>query len=144
VHFHGLVPDVTDFYSRSRIFVAPTRYSAGVPIKVLDAAAAGLPVVATQLLAKQLGWNDSSQLLVANTAAEFAAACYRLYIDEPLWMRIRANALEKIRSEHDPVAFGQRVASVLTSVVPAGANRLGRQQIKVRFAHLAGKSGVEQ
>jgi hypothetical protein len=37
-----------------RVFAAPTRYSPGIPLKVHDAAAHGLPVVRTPLMAEQL------------------------------------------------------------------------------------------
>lgn len=120
VHFRGLLPDLENVYSQSRILVAPTRYAAGLPMKVHEAAAAGLPVVATRLLAEQLGWNEGVELLTATTAAEFAHSCFRLYTEEALWESVRANALRRIRKECDPAAFVREVRSVLAAVINKG------------------------
>ena len=47
VRMLGPVADLTPVYDSHRIFVAPTRFAAGLPHKVHEAAAHGLPVVAT-------------------------------------------------------------------------------------------------
>jgi O-antigen biosynthesis protein len=99
VEFTGKVDDLTSMYSRSRLFIAPTRFAAGVPLKVYEAAAHGLPVVATGMLADQLGWRDGDELLVADSAESFAAQCLRLYQDRALWNRLRSNALDRVRKD---------------------------------------------
>jgi len=109
----GKVDDLTELYNQSRIFIAPTRFAAGIPIKIYEAAAHGLPVVATSLLAGQLGWNDGVELLVADDAATFAAQCQRLYTDEALWRSLRENALRRIESECSSAAFRERLKAVL-------------------------------
>ncbi len=88
-------------------------------MKVHEAAGAGLPVVATTLLADQLGWKDGVELLTADGSEDFARACYRLYADEQLWRRLRENALERARKECNPVEFSERVASMLAAIVDA-------------------------
>src|SRR5262249_31922508 len=50
VRFTGRVEDIVPIYEDARIFVAPTRFAAGIPLKVYEAAAHGLPVVTTPLL----------------------------------------------------------------------------------------------
>lgn len=56
VNVIGEIEDVRPWYETCRVFVAPTRFSAGIPLKVCEAAAAGIPVVATDLVFAQLGW----------------------------------------------------------------------------------------
>jgi glycosyltransferase involved in cell wall biosynthesis len=51
VELVGSAEDLSPYYERARIFVAPTRFAAGIPIKILDAAAHGLPVVTASLMA---------------------------------------------------------------------------------------------
>ena len=51
----GDVADPLPLYSAARVFIAPTREAAGIPYKIHHAAAHRLPVVATRLLAEQLG-----------------------------------------------------------------------------------------
>src|SRR5207245_2030998 len=89
IRIAGQVKDLTELYDSARIFIAPTRFSAGIPQKIHDAAGRGLPIVATPLLASQLGWADGSPILVAGDAVAFAAKCVQLYNDEALWSRLR-------------------------------------------------------
>ncbi len=109
----GRVDNLTPWYAQSRLFIAPTRYAGGIPLKILESAARGLPVVATSLLGRQLGWHDGDQLMLADTPADFAAACARLYLDAQLWQQIRANALKKLAIDADATVFRDRLASIM-------------------------------
>src|SRR5271166_3435656 len=109
----GQVKDLLPIYNAARVFIAPTRFAAGIPLKVHEAAAHGIPVVATPLLAEQLGWRDGEELLVAGDAPEFAAQCARLYRDETLWTRLRMNAIDRIREDCSPVRFRKTIARIV-------------------------------
>lgn len=109
----GPVENIREYYNNARVFIAPTRFAAGLPMKVHEAAANGIPIVATSLLARQLGWTHERELMVADTPAEFAAAVERLYTDPKLWNSIRANALEKIAMECSPERFRKALAGIL-------------------------------
>lgn len=110
----GPVDDVTPWYDKCRIFVAPTRYAAGIPHKVHEAAGYGIPVVATPLLARQLGWENEEQLLVGNDAKTFAEQCVRLYTNETVWCHLRESALHKLGSENSPEAFRHALDTLLS------------------------------
>lgn len=112
VEFLGIVPDLRPIYNASRIFIAPTRFAAGLPQKVYEAAAHGLPVIASSLIASQLGWNAESDLLVADTPEEWKAAVERLNVDNVLWNSLREAGLRRVRNEVSPAAFRSRVASI--------------------------------
>lgn len=112
VVFTGRLDDIDRLYDQCRVFIAPTRFAAGIPRKVHDAAAHGLPVVCTSLLATQLGWRDEQELLVADDPEQFAAQCCRLYRDEALWQRLRRNALLAIQRDCSPEAFRQAVEKI--------------------------------
>ena len=58
VTLRGALADTEPVYDSHRVFVAPTRIAAGTPYKVYEAASFGLPVVATELLRRQLDWED--------------------------------------------------------------------------------------
>lgn len=118
----GAVPDLTPLYNQARLFVAPTRYGAGIPHKVHEAAARGVPVVATSLIAQQLGWEPEVDLLVADDTEGFAAACVRLYQDEALWQHLRQNALKRVKTECDPDQFAATLQGILrnTQSRPSG------------------------
>jgi O-antigen biosynthesis protein len=109
----GKVPDLTSVYDEARIFIAPTRFAAGIPHKIHEASARGIPVVATSLLAQQLGWSNGVQLLVGDTPAEFAEQCIRLYRDALLWECIRQNALDQVQLECSPEHFENELKSIV-------------------------------
>lgn len=115
VVLHGPVPDLAAVYDRSRLLVAPTRYAAGVPRKVHDAAAHGLPCVVTELIASLLGWTHEEAVLVGRDADAFADQVVRLYTDEAVWRRIRAGALQKLETDCAPAAFDTAVGRLLRS-----------------------------
>ncbi len=111
----GEVGETRPLYERARVFIAPTRFAAGTPYKIYEAAAMGLPCVVTTLLAEQLGWCDGEELLAvpADDPAGFASAIARLYQDEALWMRLREGALARLAKENSPAAFVRQVKKIL-------------------------------
>ncbi len=113
VRITGQLPEITDLYDSARVFIAPTRYSAGIPQKVHDAAARGLPIVATPLLASQLGWTEGSPILIGGNAETFAARCVELHSDEVLWNRLRRAGIERIQEECSPELFENRLQSII-------------------------------
>jgi GT2 family glycosyltransferase len=115
VRITGHLPDLTGLYETARVFVAPTRYAAGIPHKVHEAAARGLPVVATRLLASQLAWEDGSVFLVGGDATSFARRCVELYTNEALWTRLRNAALERITAECSADTFERQVKQIVTA-----------------------------
>jgi O-antigen biosynthesis protein len=66
ITLRGQVADTVPLYDAHRVFIAPTRYAAGVPYKVHEATSYGVPVVATELLRTQLGWEHERELLAAD------------------------------------------------------------------------------
>jgi GT2 family glycosyltransferase len=115
VQLLGRVEDLTPLYAGSRVFIAPTRYAAGIPMKVHEAAAHGLPCAVTSLLAGQLGWADGVAVTVGDTAEAFARACQRLYEDAAAWEAVRAGALARIQAECSPKAFAATVEGALAA-----------------------------
>jgi glycosyltransferase involved in cell wall biosynthesis len=117
VTLRGTVPDLVPLYDSHRLFVAPTRFAAGSPYKVHEAASFGLPVVASALLASQLGWRDGEALLVAPTddAERMAERIVTLYRDEALWQRLRDGALARLVAENSPGSYRQPLLDALGS-----------------------------
>lgn len=115
IDFKGVVPDLRMIYDRARVFIAPNRFAAGQPQKVLEAAANGVPCVITPLLARQLGWTHEGEALVADSAQEWADAVHRLYADADLWSDLRERALAAIERDASPQVFREKVVSVVTT-----------------------------
>ncbi|MGF1493850.1 MAG: tetratricopeptide repeat protein [Microcoleaceae cyanobacterium] len=109
----GRVENLTSLYNQCRLFVAPTRFAAGIPHKVHEAAAHGLPVVTTSLLANQLGWQQGVEILVADEAEQFASQCVELYTSQLVWRMLRENALQRIQQECSPESFSATLKDIL-------------------------------
>ena len=101
VELLGRQEQLDEFYRNARVFVAPTRFAGGIPYKIHEAAALGVPVVASQLLVDQLDWRAGRDILSADihNPEDFARRCIELYTDAGQWQMIRENALERIREE---------------------------------------------
>ncbi|HEX8597895.1 MAG TPA: glycosyltransferase [Chloroflexia bacterium] len=78
----GWVPDVSDYLGRATISICPLRSGSGIQMKVQEAMSVGAPVVATSIANRGVGGVPGRDLLVADTAHDFAAAVTRL-LDDP-------------------------------------------------------------
>lgn len=79
----GLVPDIERELAGADLVVVPMRFGGGTRIKILEAFAHRVPVVSTSIGAEGLEVRDGQELLIANSPAEFAAACIRLLAELP-------------------------------------------------------------
>jgi glycosyltransferase involved in cell wall biosynthesis len=72
-------------------------------------------VVATELLRRQMNWENGQDLLSADGEhpEKFAQQIITLYQDEPLWQRIRACALDRLRREKNRERYVQAIERIL-------------------------------
>jgi O-antigen biosynthesis protein len=112
----GVVPDLTELFANSRVFIAPTRFASGLPHKVHEAIAYGVPTVATPLIADQLGCTPGIDIMTGETVETFAAACKALYTDSALWTSIRQQALKKLTIDCSPTQFKAEVDALLADI----------------------------
>ena len=96
-----------------KYFIAPSRFAAGIPLKIVDAAAHGIPIVSTSLLGQQLGWTNGEELLLADNAEDFAECCIKLYNDPELWQKLRDNALNRVMKDCSQESFDQTLKQIL-------------------------------
>ena len=118
ITLRGSIADLEPVYNQHRIFVAPTRFAAGIPYKVHSAASYGLPVVATEILRSQLQWEDGSEILAAadTDPAAFASQILALYRSEDLWHTIRSGAFARLRAENSRAVYTDAVRNALAGV----------------------------
>jgi len=68
----GMVPDLAPLWRTASVLIAPLRFATGVQTKVLEAMAAGVPVVTTPIVADGIGARHESEMLVGQSAADLA------------------------------------------------------------------------
>jgi len=81
IRIRGYLPDLDRELRRAAIFVAPHRFAAGVQNKVVQALAAGTPVVATSVVRQGLSPIPENILSVGDSADEIAARVVELLAD---------------------------------------------------------------
>jgi glycosyltransferase involved in cell wall biosynthesis len=105
----GFVEDLAEAYSGASCAVVPLLHGGGSPLKLIEALAYGVPVVATARAAASLELHDREQCLAASDAEEFAAALVRV---------LRDGAPELARRGREYVASSYSIEA-LTSLLAA-------------------------
>ena len=115
ITLRGTVPDTKPLYNSHRVFIAPTRYAAGTPYKVYEAASFGLPVVATELLrGKPVGRTARSCWRRDHADPSlFASHVVSLYRDAALWQTVRDGALARLAAENGREHYVQVLTEIL-------------------------------
>lgn len=90
----GSVPTVQPYLWRSAVAVAPLQAARGIQTKVLEALAAGVPVVTTPVVMRGLPREIHAGCLVAAEPHEFADAVLRLLAESPEARLRRAQAID--------------------------------------------------
>lgn len=112
VQIHGYVADISPYMDGCRVAVAPLRFGAGVKGKVNLSMAHGQPVVATHCAAEGMHLVDGHDVLVADTAAAFAAAVVRAYSQPLLWEQLARGGLDNIERHFSLAAAQPTVRAV--------------------------------
>ena len=81
VEVSGYVEDIHPYYMRCDVSVVPMRIAGGIMCKVLDAMAAGLPVVTTSQGNEGIGALADEEIIVADNPVEFAQRTIELLKD---------------------------------------------------------------
>ena len=113
----GYVEDLSEYYEKCRVFVVPHRYSAGIPLKLIDAMGHGIPSVVSELTASQLKLIDGKETLVAKNTAEFMEKTVRLFRDEELWYQLQQNALQYVRQECNPESLKIALKQIINTAM---------------------------
>lgn len=107
----GRVDDVAPWLARAFATAMPLRAGSGTRLKVLEAAAARVPIIATRLASEGLPFLDGTHLLHAETAEEFVEALVRLRREPGLAGRL-TDAAWPVAQEHDWRRIGARLVEL--------------------------------
>jgi GT2 family glycosyltransferase len=116
----GAVSDIREPLGRFAVFVCPVLSGSGVRVKLLEAFAAGIPVVSTALGAEGLAGEDGRFCALADSAADFAARVIELFADPQAAAAMAARARAEVEANW--------AMDVLTRNLVDGYRRLVRQK----------------
>ncbi len=101
IEFLGAVPDIREVLERYAVFVCPILSGSGVRVKLLEAFAAGIPVVSTPVGAEGLAGEALDHIELAESAEEFAQKLVGLLSDPERARAMARNARQKVEIEWD-------------------------------------------
>jgi glycosyltransferase involved in cell wall biosynthesis len=101
VEVHGYVADVESFWRHSTALAVPLLSGGGVRVKILEAMAAGMPVISTTVGCEGLAVENGVHLLVADTPGDFAQACARVLRDRELALALAQHARRLVLERYD-------------------------------------------
>jgi glycosyltransferase involved in cell wall biosynthesis len=119
-------PNVLPHLDQAAVVLAPVRTGGGMRMKVLQAMAAGKAVVTTSRGTEgYTGFDEEPPLLVADGAAEIAAATASLLGDEGRRAALGERAREFCERHHSPEAWGRRLTEVYEEARAARRGKAG-------------------
>jgi glycosyltransferase involved in cell wall biosynthesis len=89
--------DMRDELARSQVVVAPILASSGTRLRILEAWAAGRPVVTTPAGAFGLDYRDGDEVMCAAQPQDFAASILRVMRDDDVWRHVRDRAATRVK-----------------------------------------------
>ncbi|MEO8370265.1 MAG: glycosyltransferase [Candidatus Solibacter sp.] len=113
----GYVEDVREALARYAIFVCPILSGSGVRVKLLEAFAAGIPVVSTVVGAEGLAVKDGEFCALADDPARFAAHVVALLRDPERAAAMAERARREVESEWDMSAITRRLVESYRDLV---------------------------
>jgi glycosyltransferase involved in cell wall biosynthesis len=113
--FLGEGDDTRPHWERASVAIVPLLAGGGTRLKILEAAACGVPVVSTPVGAEGLQFAPGSEILLAAEPESFAEATATLLADREARRRLAEAARKRVEAQYDwaPIAaaFGRELAA---------------------------------
>jgi glycosyltransferase involved in cell wall biosynthesis len=114
VELHADVPDLASFLTNSRVAIAPMNTGSGIPMKVLEAMAAGLAVVAHPWAAEGLVGEAGHAVKVALEADDWVAVIKPLLRDPSIAHDLGRRGYELWRRFYHPERVAEQICAVVS------------------------------
>jgi polysaccharide biosynthesis protein PslH len=118
----GTVPDVRPHYAKAVAAIVPLKTGGGTRLKILEALAAGVPVISTKAGAEGLELTPGEHLLIAETGNEWLAAVRRV-LDPTAAGALSAAGRKRVRERYDWSVPGSRLLAMYRGLVERRALR---------------------
>ncbi|HEX3743712.1 MAG TPA: glycosyltransferase [Bryobacteraceae bacterium] len=115
----GFVDDVRVPLAQYAVFVCPILSGSGVRVKLLEAFAAGIPVVSTVVGAEGLAEKDGEFCALADDPREFAGRVVKLLADPEAAAAMAARARREVEAHWDMAAITQKLVTEYAQLVKA-------------------------
>ncbi|HEU4597991.1 MAG TPA: glycosyltransferase, partial [Pyrinomonadaceae bacterium] len=123
VEVTGTVEDVRPYYAEALAAVIPLRVGGGSRLKILEAMAAGVPVVSTTLGAEGIEVRDGENIILADDAEATRDALSSLNEDEGLHQRLASGGRALVFAQYDWSSLGARLGKVYGEILAGRRER---------------------
>lgn len=106
------VPDIRPYLVDADVIVVPLRAGSGTRLKILEAFAAGRPVVSTALGCEGLDVADGEHLAIADHPLAFAAAILRVLRERDVALRFVAAGRALVERRYDRAVVERDIAAI--------------------------------
>ena len=117
IHVTGYVSDIMEYLTKAKVAVIPLKIARGIQNKVLEAMAAGVPVVATSAAIEGIDVVIGHNILVADNAKDFSSNILELMENNKLSQKIATNAVNLIKEKYAWESKVQDLEELMTKVV---------------------------
>lgn len=97
----GYVEDPFPYLLETAAFIVPLHAGGGMRVKILDAWCWGLPIVSTTIGAEGIETKHEQNILIADTAEDFAQAVLRTFRDRMFAQQLGANGRQTVLEKYD-------------------------------------------
>ena len=118
----GTVPDIGPYYSAAVAAIVPLKTGGGTRLKILEALAAGVPVISTRAGAEGLVLTPGEHLIIAETRDEWLGAIRRVF-DPQAAAALSAAGRKQVRDRYDWSIPGARLLAVYRAITERRQSR---------------------
>lgn len=112
----GEVPDVRPYLAAADLMVVPLLKGSGTRFKILEAFAAGLPVVSTTKGAEGLNAIDGTHLLIADQIAHMVQKIHQIRAEKDLRKKLITSGFDLLQSEYSWKAVARNIETSIRSL----------------------------
>lgn len=123
----GRVEDMRPYLQAAEIAINPVKIAAGMQNKTLVSMATGLPVVSTSIANEGIQAVNNKEILLADTAAEFADKIIQLFSNPSLYKEIKNGGQQFVHNKWNLEVHHLKLERILTSLIVGDAVLLKKQ-----------------
>ncbi|MXS79183.1 glycosyltransferase [Nitrosomonas sp. JL21] len=116
IKVHGFVDDISVFYESASIYICPIRDGGGTKLKVLDALAHRLPLVADRIACEGLDIIDGFHALLSRDSQDMAEKILYLLQNSHTAQQLQENGYGLVVGKYDFSLIGKKLSDLYISM----------------------------
>ena len=117
VIFTGYVEDISEYLNECTVYICPLRLGGGTRLKILEAMAAGIPIVSTSVGAEGLDLTHGEHLLIADNPNDFAHSICSLLENQTLRQHMAQSARTFVEKKYAWKGIAKRQMELYETLV---------------------------